>query len=130
MQTKSSRSNTNQEQCFSINNVCVEIVKQHEYLGITLQNNGSFKHSIASLADQARKTSFSMMTRMANLGFPPPLILCHVFDTLVVPIMEYSCEILGWMESNELEQLHRKFCKHVLNVPTTAANEAVYTATL
>ena len=61
-----------------------------------------------------------MMTRMANLGFPPPLILCHVFDTLVVPIMEYSCEIWGWMESNELEQLHRKFCKYVLNVQTTA----------
>ena len=45
----SSRSNTNQEQCFSINNVRVETVKQHEYLGITLQNNGSFKHSIATL---------------------------------------------------------------------------------
>ena len=103
--------------------MCVETVKQHKYLGITLQSNGFFKQSIAKLADQARKTSFSTMTRMAKLEFPPPKILRHVLDTLVVPIIEYFCEIWGWMEGKELEQSHKKICKYI---PATAANIAVY----
>ena len=32
-------------------------------------------------------------------------------------VCEYACEWWGFQEKNDIELLHRKFCKMVLNVP-------------
>ena len=64
-----------------------------------------------------------MKTQAAKLGYLPPILLTHVFDVLVVPILEDGCEVWGWMSCPEI---HREFCKFALNVPTSATNLRIY----
>ena len=100
---------------FNINNIQLEIVA-----------NGTFNTAVSTLAGQAKKVLFTMRTQSAKLGYPPPILLTHIFDVLVVPILEYGCEIWGWMSCPELEKIHRQFCKFALNDPTSATNLGIF----
>ena len=44
----------------------------------------------------------------------------------VMLAVEYACEWWGFQGKNDIELLHRKFSKMVLNVPPSATNVAVY----
>ena len=50
---------------------------------------------------------------------------CKVFDTLVLPILSYACEV--WAVNRNVgeaaEVLHRSFLKHLLGVRICTANE-------
>ena len=111
---------------FNINNMQLEIVSKFKYLGIIFSDNGTFNTAVSTLAGQAKKVLFTMRTQTAKLRYPPPILLTHIFNVLVVPILEYGCEIWGWMSCPELEKIHRQFCKFVLNVPISATNLGVY----
>jgi len=47
-----------------------------------------------------------------------------LFDSFIVSILIYACEVSGFSKSKEIERIHLKFCKKVLlctmNTPTTA----------
>ena len=101
------------------------MVQEHKYLGVVLLANGSLKQAVSTLADQAKKSPFLLECKSRFLHFPPPLIMCHIFDSFVLPIMEYGCELWGFYQADELEQLHRQFCKFVLHVPPLATTLAV-----
>ena len=93
-----------------------------QYLGIIIFSaNGTFNTAVSTLAGQAM-----MKTQTAKLGYPPPILLTNVFDVLVVQILDYGCEIWGWMSCPELEKIHGQFCKFALNVPTSATNLRIY----
>ena len=72
-----------------MNNVQLEIVKEFKYLGIILADNGSFNTAVSTIAGQA------LMTKFVKIGYPTPIILSHVFDVLLVSVMEYGSEIWG-----------------------------------
>ncbi len=99
--------------------LCCECIKYY-------RNNGSLKPGINTLAAQANKALFSLMKSAARLNFPSPRILSHLFDTLVRPITEYASEIWSLCEAEELEVIHRRFCKFALGLPTSITNLAVY----
>jgi len=42
------------------------------------------------------------------------------------PTLSYVCEVWGFRKNNEIERIHLKFCKHVLNVKSSANNVGVY----
>ena len=104
----------------------IQVVKKYKYLGILLSANGSLKPAIDILAAQANKALFSLMKSATRLQYPSPLILSHLFDSLVRPITEYASEIWTPSESDEMEVLHRRFCKFALELPTSTTNIAVY----
>ena len=70
---------------------------------------------------------FAMRRRCALLGIRDPAMQCKLFDTLVLPILSYACEI--WAVNPNVgeaaEVLHRSFHKHLLGVRTCRANEIV-----
>ena len=111
---------------FYINQSEVEVVHSYKYLGLIITSNGSLKSSVSTLVNQARKAMFVLMKKAAYLNYPPPALLCKLFDALVAPVCEYACEWWGFQGKNDIELLHRKFCKMVLNVPPSATNVAVY----
>ena len=39
-----------------------------------------------------------------------------IFDTFVGPILGYNCELWGFTRAENIERIHRKFCKWLLNV--------------
>ena len=59
-----------------------------------------------------------MNRRCAFLHISGPKQRCKLFDSLVLPILSYACEV--WAVDKEMgesaEQLHRQFLKHALGV--------------
>ena len=53
-------------------------------------------------------------------------INCELFDSLVVPILTYGCEIWGYNSLDLIESFHRKFLKNQLYVNKRTANCIVY----
>ena len=41
---------------------------------------------------------------------------CKLFDTLVGSILNYSAEVIGMYEAKDIELIHTKFCRWILNV--------------
>jgi len=44
----------------------------------------------------------------------------------VIPILTYSCEVWGFENCAEIEQVHLRFCKKILKVRQTTSNYMVY----
>ena len=107
---------------FVINEEEVEIVTSIKYLGLVLKLNGSLKPAIATLANQAKKALFTLMQKVLYLDYPPPFLLLKLFDPLITPVLEYGCQIWGYMTSKdtEIELIQRKFYKYILNAPSSA----------
>ena len=42
------------------------------------------------------------------------------------PTLSYVCEVWGFRKNNEIERIHLKFCKIVLNVKSSTSNAGVY----
>ena len=49
-----------------------------------------------------------------------------MFDSLIVPILTYGCELWGYSSLDIMESFHRKFLKSQLHVNTRTANCIVY----
>jgi hypothetical protein len=43
-----------------------------------------------------------------------------------VSILNYSAEVWGYTKCQEIERIHLKFCKHILNVKLSTSNVGVY----
>ena len=101
---------------------------QLSILGLVLKSNGLLLQAVSTLTHQARKSVFVLMKTITFLDFPPPFLMCKLFDTLITPILEYGCQIWNFQAGNnrEIEILHRKFCKFILKVPSSATNVGVY----
>jgi len=67
-----------------------------------------------------------LLKKAPKLQFPNPIVLSHLFDSLVRPVLEYGCETWGYVKAKEIEKVHRKFIKFALGLPSTAANLAIY----
>jgi len=104
----------------------VEIVNCFTYLGICLSYTGSFAKTQVTLAKQGRKAIFSLKKMVKQFSGLDPIMLCDLFDKLVLPILTYGCEVWGFHPSDAIERVHRDFMRYVLNVKTTTLNEFVY----
>jgi hypothetical protein len=51
---------------------------------------------------------------------------CQLFDAFVGTILNYSSEVWGYTKSKEVERIHLKFCKRILNVNKTTSSMGVY----
>ena len=110
---------------FHIRDTRIEVVQEYKYLGVVLSANESLKQAVSTLSDQAIKESLLLLEcRSRFLHFLPPLIMCHLFDSFVLPIMEYVCEQWGFYQADKLEQLQKQFCKFVLHVMAVASGPA------
>ena len=92
-----------------------KIVSSFNYLGIVLSSGGSFIKATNTLAGKALKAMNSLLaiTRCMKL---PINIMFNLFDSFVLSILNYSCEIWGFTRAENIERMHRKFCKWLLNV--------------
>ena len=81
-----------------------------------MKYNGNFQLSIKALADKALKALFKIKK---SIGLDNPCnLLEKLFDTLVVPILLYNCEVWGlqnsFKDSDPFEHIHLKFIKECL----------------
>ena len=105
---------------FTLDNIMlIEVVREYT-------STCSFNKAISPISNQAKKVLFALLSRIVRLKYPPAVILCHLFDALVLPVLEYGGEVWGWNNCNAIELIHRKFCKFALNLPSSATNLGVY----
>ena len=68
---------------------------------------------------------FSLLSKCRRLDLPVN-IRRELFDSLVIPIMLYACEVWGAGKIESLERLHLKFLKYTLRVKMNTVNNMVY----
>jgi hypothetical protein len=93
----------------------IEIVKTLIYLCIVLSSGSSFIPANNTLKSKALRAMSSLFNVTRDKQVPID-IMFNKFDAYVLPILNYSCEVWGCIPSENLETVHRKFCKWLLNV--------------
>ena len=126
--SKTSRTYSTSNLTFFVGERKIEIVSSIKYLGLVLTSNGSMSSAISTLANQARKALINLIKKTTYLHYPPPYLMCKCFDALITPILEHGSQIWDFQSRrlSEIEIIHRKFCKFILNVPSSATNAGVY----
>ena len=110
---------------FKLGDDDLELVDTFKYLGIHFSYNGKFTYAIKELCSMAERAMFSVYKKSRSLKLPVD-IQFNLFDRLVAPIMLYSCEVWGFSNVCQIENLHRKFCKMILKLRSTTPNVMIY----
>lgn len=77
------------------------------------------------MLDQANKALYALYRKIRNLAIPIDLQL-KLFDSLITPILVYSCEVWGFENKQGIEKMHLQYCKRILNLRSSTPNFMVY----
>jgi hypothetical protein len=103
----------------------LETVQQFKYLGVIISSNGKYTECKKHLYNQGLKAMYAIISKGRLLQLPVDVML-HLFESMIVPILLYSCEVWGNEKSDILERLHLKLCKHILYLKQSTPNCMVY----
>ena len=103
----------------------VEVVSEYKYLGILFNYNGKFRKGELELKEQATRALYTILGTCRKYDLPVDIQI-QMYNSMVVPVMTYACEIWGNETVRELELLQMKFLKHVLYVHRYTGTDIVY----
>ena len=107
----------------------VDVVNSYKYLGFDFTTKMSMQSSISSFVIKS-KSALNSLTRSLNaIDCNNMHIFFKLFDTQVVPILSYSCELWGVYNIKEIEIVHTLAIKRFLNVSVHCSNSIVYAET-
>ena len=104
----------------------IDIVSKFNYLGMVFTSGGSVTEAQTTLAGQAQKAIFKLNKYLYKFTFLSPKHKLDLFDKLIAPILNYSCEVWGFNQAQNIERVHLQFCKKVLGVKKNTQNDFVY----
>ena len=110
---------------FYLDNVKLELVDSFKYLGIHFFKNGNWNRTQQRLAQHG---SFALH-KLFSLFNQTELNIsnkCKLFDVLVGSILNYGAEVWGYHEAKDVEILHTKFCRWILNVRKSTNLSGLY----
>ena len=110
---------------WTYNNQEIEVVDEFNYLGTIFKYTGSFLPNPEYSIGKALKALNVLLVNYKKLPLKPK-ILCQLFDSFVGSILLYASEIWGFSKSKEIERVHLKFCKRLLNVRLNTCTAGVY----
>jgi len=113
---------------FSVEDETLELVDSYKYLGHIVSNSrNTHKLMHEHLAMQAQKAMHALKERVkSTVGYLPPKLSLKMFDTHVLPILEYNSEV--WFPEKEvkvLERIQMKYLKNLLCVRTQTSTMAI-----
>ena len=77
------------------------------------------------LTGKSLRAMFALINNIKKYQIKPDIAL-SLFDSFVVPILNYASPIWVFYKSKDLELVHLKFCKLILGVRSSTSNVAVY----
>ena len=98
--------------CFTMEETIIEIVKSYKYLGVLMSSNGSFVNARKAIHERANKAMHLLYKRIFNLNLPLDLQL-KLFDSTILPIITYGCEIWGYESLELFERIHNQFLRTI-----------------
>ena len=120
---------------FTFNEEEIEICDAYKYLGVIfnpIQRVGGnmFRDMIDETAKKGLRALFGVMRKCKSVGRLSPKISMNLFDTFVLPVLEYGCEVWAkGMPIQAIEGVQLKFLKMTLGVKKSTATAAVYSET-
>ena len=109
------------EHDFMLGDQVINVISGYTYLGVLFTCNGNYSKSMIAIKSQATRAMFSLVKKARKLNLSIDVQL-QLFDSLVVPIALYGCEILGFKNVQIIEKLHLQFCKMILKVKNSTNN--------
>lgn len=104
---------------FKLENEKLEIVDNYKYLGHVLCNTRNIHTQMhQNLAIQAQRALHLLNDNIkSTVGYMAPKLALRMFDTHVLPILEYNCEVwFSKKQISEIEKIQLKFLKSMLGV--------------
>ena len=80
---------------FIFNSNIIEICKSYPYLGSLISNNGQFKIDINELSKSTSREMYTLPGNVNKFSSGNVTILLDLFDKMILPICNYSCEVRG-----------------------------------
>ena len=120
---------------FTFNEKEIEICENYKYLGIIFNsiqrlNGNCFRDMMENVPKKAMKATFAVLKKCKSIGRLTPKIAMTLFDTHVLPVLEYGCEIWANGELHQaMEAVQLKFLKMMLGVKNNTATVAIYAET-
>ena len=115
---------------FMFNKKKIEIITEYKYLGtiITTATNDMFAKNLDHLTGKVRNALFALDCYIQHsINYLQPSLAMKMFDTQIVPILEYMSEI--WYKNkvlSDMEKIHLKYIKTSLRVKPSSSTWAVY----
>ena len=103
----------------------LEVTDNFVYLGLNFYCSGSFKPATEMLTKQANNAMFALLSKGRKLSLPIDIML-HLFDSTILPILLYGCEIWGYENYSAANKLYTKFCKILLGLKSSTNTCLVY----
>lgn len=119
------RGRTRQNETWTYNGHNIEVVDNFNYLGTVINYTGTFVLNQQHLVGKALKAMNTLLYKCKQFDLKPK-IFCQLFDAFVGSILNYASEVWGFSKSKEIERIHLKFCKRLLQVKFNTCNAAVY----
>ena len=116
-----------QKMIFYYNGQRLEIVKEFKYLGLVFTVGISFAETQNTLAGQARKAIFKLNKYLYKLTYISPKHKLGLFDKLSSHILNYTCEIWGFIQANSIERVYHQFCKKLSGIKKTTTKMNLFT---
>jgi hypothetical protein len=116
-----SRGKIRKKPVFTFGEKEIEVQDSYVYLGTTFTYNGKFNNAIDKQVQQAKRAMYSLLGKARKLNLPLDIV-SHLFDTCIIPILLYGCEVWGYCNINKLEAVQRMFYKQVLKLNTGTAS--------
>jgi len=110
---------------FSMYGQQLEVVDDFRYLGVTFNYNASFNKCRDMLSKNATKAMFFVLKKIREMSLDIDTGF-QLFDSMVKPILLFSCEVWGYENISVLEKVHLKFCKYMLGLNRSTPNIMVY----
>jgi hypothetical protein len=118
------RGNRNVDVSMLYNNQPLEVVNSFVYLGVALFSNGNWNHTQLRACELGSRALFMLNGVLENVWLTVDK-QCYLFDTMVLPVLNYGAEIWGFHPAENIDRLHYQFCKRILHVKKSTTNAAV-----
>lgn len=93
----------------------IEIVDSFVYLGVLLHKSGNMKYTQKRQSQQGEKALCGLKHILDKYNFRMDT-QCNMFDSLVSPVLNYASEIWGFHLADDIEKVHIKFCRKILQL--------------
>jgi hypothetical protein len=114
---------------FTYKGTTIERVQSFRYLGLKLHSTRGMVVAIDKLTATGKKALFALRCRCNDLSITDPEVMCQLFDSLICPVLSYTCEVwtscTGAKGFQQVEQVHRMFLRGILRVNKTTSTFAV-----
>ena len=119
------RGNTFENEKWYFDGKLLHTVDDFNYLGSCFNYNDSFTLNQELLAGKGLKAMNYLLYNLRKYPYNPKTC-CQLFDSFINQVLSYAWEIWGFSKSKEIERIHLKFLKSILNVKTTTFSASVY----